>query len=507
MNRLCHYLRPFLSVESIEQRPEVGALELCQGDRALVLTVESGDFDAAFQTLEELRNPGSAIWAQARQQPSEGLSLLVDRLDRLGWLREGASEGGEKAIKEADEVGQLLRTGTDWLANAASCFDNTKNAARRGEYLAILSQFAEQASAYQRQDVLNAPAPASDGKTDIAGEALSLMLGRWRRTSPLALRLVCHLLVATRDYLNSGQRDPSGDLSDLDLTMSDPYEVSGQVWAAMVLLVLAASGHYRSDLARHVPQGNLGGPGLNVLVSAEAAAEQLMLRRGASPLLRLLEHNTYAERAVVGIHVHQYFITMHNIESTYTLLQHRLRQDLRKACTQYLTEEIGHEVHELETCRQLGVQDDELAKFSPLPFFSAYPEVLGAIAETDPFAYCLAISVSEGLPGAGKPLVSALEKRGIFGHDLAQHQSIDERLDHAMATRRIMQHVPWVESETARRSIQRFLFVVELSQLGWRQLAHYAEASELPAVPVTLGMSAQQILTTFCRGGGISDSA
>jgi hypothetical protein len=182
----------------------------------------------------------------------------------------------------------------------------------------------------------------------------------------------------------------------------------------------------------------------------------------------------------------------------FPLLEHRLRENLKKACTQHVLEEIGHEVLELEACRELGVTDEDVSRFAPLPFFSAYPEVLAGIAETDPLATLLAISVAEGLPGlSSKPLVSALVKRGIYSPKLAAHQNVDEQLDHGLVTRRLVQYVPWVESETARQSVRRFLLIVDLSQLCWRQLASYADANDVPTVPVTFGMPAQKVLNTF----------
>jgi hypothetical protein len=60
-----------------------------------------------------------------------------------------------------------------------------------------------------------------------------------------------------------------------------------------------------------------------------------------------------------------------------------------------------------------------------------------------------------------------------------------------------MRHVPWVEPSQAQRAIRRFLFVVELSQLGWRQLSNYAEATARPEVPVSFGLSARDLLMTF----------
>jgi hypothetical protein len=520
--QLRHYQRPFLRVERIGAQSDAGRLVLHHGDRKLVLTVEGGDFDAAYQFLEELRNPDSACWTQVRERSDEGLLSLVDRLDRVGWLGEAESGGRMTTSREADGIRGLMHHGREWLIEAAACSEFGKTADLGCSYPDILLGFAQRSAARESltapSSLSSVPTPSANGEIDLAGEALCLMFRRWRRTSPLALRIVHNLFTSAHGCLVSTQQDLSSDLQDLSsdlhnskLTMVDPEEVGNQVWTAMVLLVLSASGQYRSNYREFVPTGDLAGPGLNVLGAAEMAAERLMLNRGASPLLHLLNRGTAVRRSIISIHLHQYFITMRNIEVLYTLLENRLRRDLKKACTQYLLEEIGHEVHELDACRELGVQDEEVAQFTPLPFFAAYPEVLGAIAEMDPLACCLAISVAEGLPGAGKPLVSSLTQRGISGPVLGYHQSIDERLDHELATRRLMQNIPWVATEAARRSIRRFLYAVELSQVGWHQVANYAEAEMLPTVPVIFGMSAQQVLSTFVilkdGVGGIAGAA
>src|SRR5262249_46222675 len=154
-----------------------------------------------------------------------------------------------------------------------------------------------------------------------------------------------------------------------------------------------------------------------------------------SPLVQLIDRGVEIRKAAVGVYLHQYFITARYIEAVYAFLQQPLRADLKAAGTRYLLEEIGHEVHELAACRELGISAQEIDDFAPLPFFSAYPEVLGAVAEADPLAFCLAISVAEGLPGASKPIVAALAERGIVGSSLAAHQEIDERLEHGLVTR------------------------------------------------------------------------
>lgn len=77
--------------------------------------------------------------------------------------------------------------------------------------------------------------------------------------------------------------------------------------------------------------------------------------------MRVLDHGVAVHRAAVGVYLHQYFITIHYIDSVYAFLGQDPRPELRMAGTHYLQEEIGHEVHELEACRDLGVPDHAIA--------------------------------------------------------------------------------------------------------------------------------------------------
>ena len=483
--RLGHYRQPYLRAEPVAADPAMSRLELRDGDRRLLLTVDRGDYDVAWQMLETLRDPGSPGWTQISEQPDGGLLELVDRLDRLGWLAEADTTGRTRMIGEADKLRELMRLGVDWLAAAAA----------EPEIAGGSIDYADALLRYAHPEPPARPMPSRD--TDLSAQALSLMLDRWSRTSPSARAMVGDMFGAAGKYLASGHHERPPEPDTRGLTMSNADQIGKQIWAAMVLMVLAASGRFRFSHAGFIPDRDLAGPGLNLLVAAEAAAERLMLARGPSPLLRLIDQSDQPRRVAVGVYLHQYLITQSYIEVVYTFLTHSLRDDLKAAGTQYLTEEIGHQVHELEACRQLGLRDEDVARFAPLPFFAAYSDVLGAIAELDPLAFCLAVSVAEGLPGAGKPIASALAARGIGGESLVAHQRIDERLDHTLVTRRLMQHIPWVGSEAARTAIQRFLFVTDLSQLCWRQLASYADTAALAPVPVVFGMSPQQVLRTF----------
>jgi hypothetical protein len=502
MRKLSHYRRPFLAAEQIISLGEPGRLEVSAGDRRLIIDIEAGDVDAACQLLGQLRQPDSEYWKEVRECRDSGLLALLDRLDRLGWLREGDHSGYARCANEADEYRELVRRASDWLVEAARCMD-TVGGARQNDrsYTSTLAQLADEAAAHLRGMSVGFGIRAAVGGAyvDIAAVALSLMLYRWRRTSPYTLRIVYAIFSSAAASLDPAKAGVAPDVDENDAPLADARLVCNQVWSASVLAVLSAAQRYPSNCKAFARCSDRGGPGLNILIDAESAAERLVLARGPSPLLHLVEQGFAVHKLAVSVYLHQYLITTRYIEALYTFLEHNLRADLRTAGTRYLLEETGHEVHELEACRELGVSDQEMARFAPLPFFSSYPDVLGAVAEIDPVAFCLAVSVAEGLPGASKPIAAALAKQGVVGNSLAAHQSIDESLDHALVTRRLMRHVPWVEPAAALRAIQRFLLIVELSQLCWQQLAEYGQAQAFPEVPVAFGMSGADLLATFSR--------
>jgi hypothetical protein len=297
--------------------------------------------------------------------------------------------------------------------------------------------------------------------------------------------------------LESGENREIASLDPLGVTMSDSQDIAHQVWAAVVLLFLSATGAWHARYPQFIPTSDLEGPGLRTLVIAETCAERLMTTLGRSPILDVIEHKMHSHRAAVGIYLHQYFITIRYVEAVLSFLRYRLRDSVRAVGFRYLFEEYGHEVHELEACRELGVPESAVRTFAPFPFFVAYPEILGLIAETDPLAFCLSITVAEGLPGANKPIVDALAAQGISGESLSAHQDIDVKLDHALFTRRLLREVPWIETTIARNAIRGFLYLVELSQLAWGQLACYAKATTHPLVPKAFGLTPSDILSLW----------
>jgi hypothetical protein len=332
--------------------------------------------------------------------------------------------------------------------------------------------------------------PTSD--VNPSREALRLLLVAWHRTSALTVQVLAAVLTEWRCPRPTGSVD--WDLAAL--STEDLDEVAKQVWTASVLIVLATCAP-TAAFPRHVKALQDDGiAGLNLLVVAEQQAMALMLELGDNAVLRALRDRGVRARTAALIYQHQYYLTLRYVEAVLAFLRNRLNESLHAVGRRYLAEELGHEVHELDTCIELGLTAADVRRFAPFPFFAAYPQILGCLAERNPIAFCLAVTIAEGMPGVEKELSRALATSGIEAPSFSAHSAIDVQLDHGMFTRRFLGEIPWVPSELALSALSDFLFVVELSQYGWRQLAAYS-ATSLPVTSLPFAMTPEEVIACW----------
>lgn len=500
---LHHFRSPYLHADEVAARSGLGEVVLRQGDRELNLEI-SGDIDSATRVLRQLRDPTSEVWSEVGRNATDGLFQLVDKLDRLGWLLE-ADYSGEACLSERVRgLNQLCDDAVAWLRDAwAWAADNGQH--RRGALAAAVTATADLATslweARREGSLLTTSWSGGSGEDslsrDISARALRLSLIAWQRTSPLAVQVLSRSL---RQLLDGGSRnaDDAPDAWDpVGLAIADVGEVRKQVWGAVELVAMSSTTAWAARFPRHVPDQPISGPGVNVLVAGENCAEGLLLEIGTSPLFGQMSSLDGATRAARCIYQHQHFVTIRYIEAILSFLRYRLHEPVRSVGFRYLSEEQGHEVHELAACLELGLSEQDVREFAPFPLFMSYPEVLGLLAEGDPLSFCLAVTVAEGLPGTDKPLARALAASGVRADSLASHSDIDIVLDHAQFTRRLLSEVPWVTPAAAARAIANLLFVVELSQLAWVQIARYSQRSDLAVTPRAFSLSAADLFAIW----------
>lgn len=496
------YRRPFLNARAVTPLRDGTGLRLVAEGRTLDLGVD-GDGGGALALLEAMRDPRWEGWTGLRTDPPPDLAALLAALDLQGWLGEG-DEGGFHAA-EADRR-LLMETAQEaeaWLAGAEDAFVRQAATGRPVDAYrqALASAAAEATRLWQdwldhRRDARPLPAETPPG-APVQALALPLLLRAWQRTAPPALGIFAQAAdgAARRLGLACGPvpPSPSDRIGEAAGGPGDAPAMRAQVWTACLLTLGSADGP-PARFPAFCPERAEALPGIGALVAAEHAAEALLRDLGPPAVLAAIEAGGSTGRIAAGTYLHQHFVTIRYIEAVISFLRHRLREPLRGTGFAYLLEEIGHEAHEREACLHLGLDDADIDAFAPLPLFSAYPDILGYVAEIDPLAFCLAVMVAEGLPGSGKPVTRALERAGLEDPTLAAHGEIDLRLDHATYTRRLFRHLPLASGPARLRAIRHLLFLVELSQRAWTDLARYAADGTLPTVPVPFAMTPGQTL-------------
>ncbi len=466
---------PYLEIDAIEYDSK--KIILRKGGRELGLDVH-GDAAKGLKVLENLRNPKSAAWNRTKLTNDIRLSETVEALNTYGWISDAGLEGKKAFDKASKAIVQLEHEALKWMFRAASDLSEATQ-----EFHALAQTISK--DAFRLLDELENKKRSADlkrktapygGSDTVQAEALFYYLRLLQRTSPAALWTFCRVL---RKFEAAALAKAHGkDVPPYSLTgIEEPASVVNQVWTCCCLLVQAVN---KKNTSRHrnymLPEQ--AGSGINTIVVAEGLAEQLLSDAGERELLRVISDGRYTKACAKGIFLHQHFITLRYLESIYSFLRFRKKNELQRTGLEYLLEEVGHDVHEKEACLKLGLREEDLDRFSPLPLFEAYTELLAYFAEINPVSFCLSVLIAEGMPGQKKIIVDALAENGIEDPDLATHTELDLNLNHSYYPRKLAQSVGWIDSASRQEALATFLFILELSQMGWEQIATFSKSKK-----------------------------
>jgi len=449
-------------------------LRLHAGGRSVDLG-SSGSMDELHAVVETLRSPGSFRW-----DLSAGVRQLLLDLEQRAWIVD-ADTRGDLVTAEVAYLKGTISEGRTWIVDAASTCDR---AARRRLVYAL---------------------GAVSRNLELDGDNLFvIVLGdvrrAWRRTSPLADYLFGEIASLAFDELQGFPDDPDREVQlhravrDAAGGITDLKGVRGQLSCAFGLLALGALSTRRPRPPAAVCQSGMTRSGINVLIEAERFAERLTRGLSVDALSDALADQRIATRAAQLVFLHQYSTTDRYPEAILAFLAHRLRRDIRKLGYQYFFEEYGHEVHEREAVQALGIDNDKVESFSPLPLIGAYSELISAYAATDPLTFCLLLIASEGLPNTPKAATLALSAIASTDERLATHAELDVRLDHTSMARRLLSRVPSISEAAYCLALRRFLTTLEVSQRGWISIAKYA-GIDAPVAPAAFGVPAALLAT------------
>jgi hypothetical protein len=445
------FRRPFLAADSVDT---IGGdcIVLRRGPCTLEIETAGGDIDAAIRLLEALQDPAAEEWRRP------GVGDLVQQLSLYGWIAESGetrSPGGTDVRLEAE---QWLREGVKTAGNEA--------------HLRLIS-IARRVTTLAEQRAAGMLICAWPKWRNSAEGALLTQLASWQRSAPATLTDVASAFCAAVNQ---------------PLAMECPAESSqcdrARVWQACSLLALAL---LSPDTAPYELPPFPGGQAINVLADAERVAVHLSELGATSPLQEMIADPRRAARLAAAVFAHQAFVSTHYVECLLPLLSLKSPPPLRRRLRQYFVEELGHEEHELEAACSVGSKKEDVLALVPVPFMGAYVDVLAHLAEADPVAFLLCITIAEGLPGSSKSLASQLEQAS-GAPALGKHSAIDAALNHSFKARELAREWGAVSDEAGQRALERFVDVLRLTQGGWRQVAAAAAADWTWKKPFELSM-------------------
>lgn len=471
--------KPRLAAEKIESNAASQCLTLYNNGRTLEIQIE-GDFEEARNFLQSLTNPDNLIWQKISQTGEEhNLSAVVETLNQYGWIEEDNT--GLPLLKAAEEIqyDTLIKEAVAWLVNAMKNKEKPEGTFFLNIYVDAIQLLTESASGKRSVTSLH-QLPVTEQQS-MPVIALMLLLRSWQHSAPATLAAFTKALGEMLNVMRIGLIESK--IVHPGLTgMEDLSEMRGQLWAVCCLMMDGVD-NKSLPLYQTYTSGKFNDDtGLNTVIHAESVAESLITGMGEPILFEAIENRESVNRCAANIFLHQHFITTKYLRAITTFLRFHVKQAVHKTGFEYLLEEMGHDEHEREACLTLGLTDEDIARFSPLPWFAVYSEILTYLCEVNPLSFCLSIAVAEGMPGQKKLLTDALSAQGIDDPDLAVHTELDLNLNHSYYPRKLAAGFPWIAGSQRKEALEYFLFVLELSQRGWVQLANHASSS-LQLVP------------------------
>ncbi|ETZ22829.1 hypothetical protein [Pedobacter sp. V48] len=483
------YTRPFLVATQITLQAKEKTIELFDDNRSLKIDID-GEVELGYKLIKRLTDPGDGIWHLDELKNNDIIDLIT-YLDRYGWIQD-ADKSGEIEYQRLSKIYlQVMTDANSWMLDTVktlNSIDEEKSTRLKKltyfyftECNNLISSLKHGHRSYQcLSDIII----SEEDSMELL--ALNVSLRAWQHTSPKTLYLISKVLTNTIENIYEDKNNLlNDDKSIFELTgTEDVLAIKNQVWAFCCLMVKSIEMERKPMFRKFTPKEMNSTSGINAIIQAEAIGESLMNAIENTELLDVINGSVYAHRSAVGVFLHQHFVTITYIDAILSFLRPQLNRKTKIIGFDYLLEEIGHDAHEREACILLGLTEEQIDTFAPLPFFTVYADIIGYLSEKSPLTFCMAILVAEGMPGEKKKIADALANQGIDHEELAVHTELDLSLNHTYYPRKMMSSFPWISGQNRVDATRNFLFILELSQLCWKQLARYAANEKLNDVPL-----------------------
>jgi hypothetical protein len=246
------------------------------------------------------------------------------------------------------------------------------------------------------------------------------------------------------------------------------------------LAIFLARGKHREAArfcrAAFRPEGRKSG--IDFMFDVERVVAEVSSKIGTPRYLAAVSASDAPRVLAQGCYLQEYHVTYRFVEILTPMMAKRLATPLRKRMFKYYAEEVGHEAFEYASCRNLGLDHEQIVGSEPLPLHAAYVDTFTYLAETSPVGYFVSLFITEGLLGVTPPLDPALRRltgeAERFDESAGRHATLNEEYNHTSLSRLFMADVASI-SEAAQEAAMRFmLFLLELNYRAWDDLLdHY----------------------------------
>jgi len=503
------YESPYLAITGVRCDPETGEVLIQAEDNEYL--IEHGDEVTAQEVvtrLDALRQPTSTIWKDLLSaSPTSTWRNLLENMDYLGLLRDAARVGKDRRDAEITKLRASIATCVeqvlldvrpeqhrDLLANVRTLSQH---------FLGLMFDLAQH---LPLQNPLGIGAQRARSSPEILVlenfyQQVAMVQALYQRgQAPLSLVCCTQALLALQKRL-------AGEATDSAIFDELFCEFAGGAYATVdAQLHLNGMAEYlvsgvdihkarRFCTAAYEPQECL--TGIEFMLEIERVAREVSSRVGTPKYLQALESEDAGLILVHGRYLQDYQVTGRFPEMITAILPKRLHAPLRAKAFRYYAEEVGHDILEYQSCRELGLSDEQIQRAQPLPLHYAYVDVFTQLGKLDPIVYAVSIFITEGMLGVDSPLDEPYKR--LVGEFMAldKHVLLNEKYHHTSIPRLFMAEVQAVSPATQRLAMDYMLLVLELNYRAWDDLLeHYQQGDQrflrvIPTVDIQEHMAAQ----------------
>lgn len=488
---IAKYESPYLAITGVRIDEATGEVLVTAESNEYVIEHESSASPQDIATrLDSLRSPGSPSWKEVLSgSPSSDWRELLTTMDYLGLLRDAAREVTHRRDAEVSKLRDSI----------AACVEQVLadvEPGRRQELLANVralgAHYSSLAVEFSRTLPLQRPLPpAGPGqlsapeilRLDNFYQQIAMVQAHYQRgLAPLSLVCCAQALQLLQNRLEGARGEQPG----LDELLG---ELAGGAYSTIdaqrhlnglaecVVSGTDAARSRRFCTAPYEPRESMSG--LEFMLEVERVGREKSIQVGTPEYLKALTAPDADVILVHGRYLQDYLVTTRFPEIVASLLPRRLNAALRAKAFRYYAEEVGHDALEYQSCRELGLSEEQIKGAQPLPLHYAYVDVFTQLGMMDPVAYIVSIFITEGSLGVDSPLDEPYKRLVGEFMSLDKHILLNEKYHHTSIPRLMMAEVKAVSPAVQRLAMGYMLLVLELNYRAWDDLLAYYRRGDL----------------------------